>query len=138
MPTGRPIRGFSMPSFPELRLRRLRSTPAIRSLMTETRVHPHDLMAPLFVVEGRGVRKPIASLPGQFHFSVDKLAAEGAGLLKLGVPAVMLFGIPNAKAKTPDARQAYAKDGLVQRAVAELKRRVPGLLVFTDLCLCEY
>jgi porphobilinogen synthase len=107
-------------------------------LLAETRVHPHDLMAPLFVVEGRAVRREIKSLPGQFHFSVDRLAAEAAGLFKLGVPAVLLFGIPDAKAKTADARQASAKDGIVQKAVAELKKRVPGLLVFTDLCLCEY
>ena len=127
-----------MASYPQVRLRRLRATPAIRALLAETRVHPHDLMAPLFVVEGQAVRRPIASMPGQFHFSVDRLAAEGAGLLKLGIKALMLFGIPDAKTKTRDARQAYAKDGLVQKAVAELKRRVPGLLVFTDLCLCEY
>ena len=100
-----------MASFPDLRLRRLRATPAIRALLAETRVHPHDLMAPLFVVEGRAVRRPIPSMPGQFHFSVDRVATEGEGLLKLGIPAVMLFGIPNAKAKTEDARQAYAKDG---------------------------
>ena len=125
-------------SFPQTRLRRLRETPAVRSMLAETRVHPHDLMAPLFVVEGNGVRKPIASLPGQFHFSVDKLVAEAAGLFELGIPAVMLFGIPHAKDKTDDARQAWAKDGIVQRAVAALKKRVPGLLVFTDLCVCEY
>ncbi|HTA16978.1 MAG TPA: porphobilinogen synthase, partial [bacterium] len=125
-------------SFPQTRLRRLRETPAIRSLVAETRVHPHDLMAPLFVVEGKGVRKPIASLPGQFHLSVDKLVAEAAGLHALGIPAIMLFGIPNQKDKTDDARLAWAKDGTVQRAVAALKKRVPGLLVFTDLCVCEY
>lgn len=127
-----------MQSFPSLRLRRLRATPATRSLFAETRVHPHDLIAPLFVVEGRGVRRAIASLPGQFHFSVDRLAAEGAALFKLGVPAVMLFGIPHAKDKTEDASRALAKDGIVQRASSELKRRVPGLLIFTDVCLCEY
>jgi porphobilinogen synthase len=127
-----------MASFPGLRLRRLRATPAIRALVAETRVHPHDLVAPLFVVEGRALRREIKSMPGQFQFSLDRLAAEAAALFELGVPAVMLFGIPDAASKTPDARMAYAKDGLVQKAVAELKRRVPGLSVFTDLCLCEY
>ena len=127
-----------MASFPDLRMRRLRATPAVRSLVAETRVHPHDLVAPLFVVEGRGAHRPIPSLPGQSHFSVDRLAAEAAELQRLGVPAVLLFGIPHPKDKTEDARKAHAKDGVVQRAVSELKRRVPGMLVFTDLCLCEY
>jgi porphobilinogen synthase len=127
-----------MPSFPEIRLRRLRQTPAIRRLLAEVRVHPHDLMAPLFVVEGKGVRREIKSLPGQYHLSVDRLAAEADGLFKLGVPAVMLFGVPAAKDKTLDARNAWARGGIVQRALAELKKRVPGLLVFTDVCVCEY
>ena len=124
--------------FPEIRLRRLRQSPAIRRLLAETRVHPHDLIAPLFVVEGRAVRKEIKSLPGQYHLSVDRLSAEAAVLLQLGVPAVILFGIPAAREKSDDARQAWAKGGIVQRAVAELKRRVPDLLVFTDVCACEY
>ncbi|MGH7442854.1 MAG: porphobilinogen synthase [bacterium] len=127
-----------MASFPELRLRRLRSTPATRSLLKEIRVHPHDLVAPLFVVEGRAICRAIPSLPGHFHLSVDRLAAEAAALFKLGVPGVLLFGVPNPKDKTEDARRASAPDGIVQRAVAELKRRVPGLVVFTDVCLCEY
>ena len=124
--------------FPEVRLRRLRHTRAVRALVAETRVHPHDLMAPLFVVEGRGVRKAIASMPGQYHLSIDKLVVEAAGLFKLGIPAIMLFGIPHAKEKSADARLAWASTGIVQRAVGELKKRVPGLLVFTDVCVCEY
>jgi porphobilinogen synthase len=127
-----------MSQFPQLRLRRLRSTPATRSLVAEARVHPHDLIAPLFVVEGKAVRKPISSLPGMSHLSVDKLVAEAEALFKLGIPGIMLFGIPAAKAKTDDARLAWAKDGIVQRAVRALKKAVPGLLVFTDVCLCEY
>ena len=105
-------------SFPQTRLRRLRQTPAIRSLVAETRVHPHDLVAPLFVVEGKAVKRPIPSLPGQHHFSVDRLAAEAGALFKLGIPAVMLFGIPHASEKTDDARAAWAPKGIVQRAVA--------------------
>ncbi len=125
-------------SFPQTRLRRLRETPAIRSLVNETRVHPHDLMAPLFVVEGKGVRREIKSMPGQFHFSVDKLVLEAKALHALGIPAVMLFGIPHAKEKSLDASLAYAGSGIVQRAVKALKKAVPGLLVFTDVCVCEY
>ncbi len=127
-----------MPGFPQIRPRRLRATPAVRSLLSETRVHPHDLVAPLFVVEGRGVRRAIPSLPGQFHYSVERLEAEAAALFELGVPAVLLFGLPAPREKTPDARRAAAPDGVVQRAVARLKARVPGLLVVTDVCLCEY
>lgn len=125
-------------SFPQTRLRRLRATPAVRSLVTETRVHPHDLMAPLFVVEGKGVRREIKSMPGQYHLSIDKLVPEAAALFKLGIPAVMLFGIPHAREKSLDASLAWASEGIVQRAVRALKARVPGLLVFTDVCVCEY
>jgi len=125
-------------SFPATRMRRLRATPAVRSLAREGRVHPQDLVAPLFVVEGRSVRREIKSLPGQHHLSVDRLAAEAAGLFRLGVPAVLLFGIPADKDKTPDARRAWAPDGVVQRGLRELGRRVPGLLLMTDLCVCEY
>src|SRR6266705_2410975 len=111
-----------MSQFPQLRLRRLRSSPATRSLVAETRVHPHDLVAPLFVVEGKGVQAPIASLPGQSHFSIDRLVAEAEALFKLGIPAIMLFGIPDPKTKSADARRAWAKDGIVQRAVRALKK----------------
>ncbi len=114
-----------MSQFPQLRLRRLRATPATRSLLAEARVHPHDLIAPLFVVEGKGVRQAIGSLPGQFHLSVDKAMAEAGALLKLGIPGIMLFGIPDAKAKSDDARAAWAKDGIVQRAVRAIKKAVP-------------
>jgi porphobilinogen synthase len=127
-----------MSTFPRLRLRRLRATPATRSLVAETRIHPHDLIAPLFVTEGKGQKTPISSMPGQFHFSIDTISAEAAELFALGVKGVMLFGVPHAKDKTPDAKKAWAKDGIVQRTVAAIKKAVPGLLVFTDVCLCEY
>src|SRR5262245_46387595 len=125
-------------SFPQTRLRRLRETPAVRALVRETRVHPHDLMAPLFVVEGKSVRREIKSMPGQYHLSVDKLLLEAKAIHALGIPAVMLFGIPHAKEKSLDASLAYAPGGIVQRAVKALKKAVPGLLVFTDVCVCEY
>lgn len=125
-------------SFPQTRLRRLRETPAVRALLRETRVHPHDLMAPLFVVEGKSIRREIKSMPGQFHLSVDKLILEAKALFSLGIPSVMLFGIPHAKEKSLDASLAYAPTGIVQRAVKALKKAVPGLLVFTDVCVCEY
>jgi porphobilinogen synthase len=125
-------------SFPQTRLRRLRETPAVRALVRENRVHPHDLMAPLFVVEGKGVKRAISSMPGQFHFSIDKLIPEAKALHALGIPAIMLFGIPHAKEKSLDAALAYAETGIVQRAVRALKKAVPGLLVFTDVCVCEY
>jgi porphobilinogen synthase len=125
-------------SFPQTRLRRLRETPAIRALVNEARVHPHDLMAPLFVVEGKGLRREIKSMPGQYHLSVDKLLPEAAALFKLGIPAIMLFGIPHGREKSLDAALAFADSGIVQRAVRALKKAVPGLLVFTDVCVCEY
>jgi porphobilinogen synthase len=127
-----------MSQFPQLRLRRLRSTAATRALVAEVRVHPHDLIAPLFVVEGKGVRRAISSLPGQFHLSVDKAVHEAQALWKLGIPGIMLFGIPNASAKSDDARASWAKDGIVQRALRAIKKAVPALLVFTDVCVCEY
>jgi porphobilinogen synthase len=95
-------------------------------------------MAPLFVVEGKGVRREIKSMPGQFHLSVDKLVTEANALQALGIPAIMLFGIPHAKEKSLDASLAYADSGIVQRAVRALKKAAPGLLVFTDVCVCEY
>lgn len=125
-------------AFPQNRLRRLRLTPAIRSLGAEVRVHPHDLMAPLFVVEGKNIRREIRSLPGQFHLSIDRLVREAAELQRLGIPAIMLFGLPDPKQKSGDAACAWAEDGIVQRAVAALKAQVPGLLVFTDVCICAY
>lgn len=127
-----------MSQFPQVRLRRLRATPATRALMAETRVHPHDLIAPLFVIEGKGKKLPISSLPGMSHLSIDKLVVEAEALFRLGIPGIMLFGIPDQKAKTADARLAWAKDGIVQRAVRALKKALPKLLVFTDVCLCEY
>jgi porphobilinogen synthase len=118
------------------RPRRLRRTDALRALVRETHVHPSSFVAPLFVQPGRGVRVPIASLPGQMRLSPDEAARETDRLLQLGVQAVLLFGIPDAKDATGTG--AYADDGIVQDTVRGLRRRYPSLLIVTDVCLCEY
>jgi porphobilinogen synthase len=122
--------------FPFLRLRRLRQNESMRRLVRETRLSADDLVAPLFVRSGREARRPIASMPGQFQLSVDEAAKEAAGLFNAGIPAVILFGIPPKK--DDKGSGAYAADGIVQKAVARIRREVPGLLVITDVCLCEY
>ena len=105
-------------------------------MVSETRLHPDQLVLPLFVREGRRVRRPINAMPGVFQLSPDELAREATRAHQAGVPAVLLFGIPDKK----DARAsgAYASNGIVQRAVRLLKKELPGLLVITDVCLCEY
>jgi porphobilinogen synthase len=123
-------------SFPVNRMRRLRRTETLRRMSRETRLSRDDLILPLFVVEGSAVREPIASMPGVERFSVDQLVEEAKRIFDVGVPAVILFGIPSEK----DARGsgADAADGVVQRAVAAVKSQVPELCVMTDVCLCEY
>jgi porphobilinogen synthase len=117
-------------------MRRLRRTEALRGLVRETRLHRENLILPCFVVEGSGVREPVGSMPGVHRFSVDQLVSEAKAVADLGIPGVLLFGIPADK----DARGtgADAADGVVQRAVEALKQQVPGLVVMTDVCLCEY
>jgi porphobilinogen synthase len=122
--------------FPELRLRRLRRTPALRRLVQETRVTPASLIYPLFVVPGRGVREPVASMPGVWRFSVDQLAAEAKELADLGIAGAIVFGIPESKDALGSG--ASAADGIAQRAVAALKAAAPELLAVADVCLCEY
>jgi porphobilinogen synthase len=123
-------------SFPAVRMRRLRRSDALRRLTRETRLSRDDLVLPLFVVEGRGVREPVASMPGVFRHSVDRLAAEAKEVHRLGIPAVLLFGVPAAKDAVGSG--ADATDGVVQRAVEALKAAEPDLAVITDVCLCEY
>lgn len=123
-------------SFPQSRLRRLRRSDVLRRMVRETKLSRDDLVLPLFVVEGRGVREPVASMPGVQRFSVDRVAEEARRVCDLGVPAVILFGIPAAK--DAEGRGADAKDGIVQRAVAAIKAAAAGLCVMTDVCLCEY
>jgi porphobilinogen synthase len=123
-------------SFPTVRMRRLRRTEPLRRLVRETRLSRDDLVLPLFAVEGRGVREPVASMPGVARLSADQIALEAKLVADLGIPAVILFGIPAEK----DARGsgADARDGVVQRAVEAAKRAAPELVVMTDVCLCEY
>ncbi len=118
------------------RTRRLRSSEALRGLVRETRVDPASFIYPLFIVEGRGVREPIGSMPGQFRLSTDMLAAEAAELSELGVRAVLLFGVPDHK--DAEGSGAWLADGITQRAVDALKHADPSLAVVADVCLCEY
>src|SRR5437867_1750368 len=122
--------------FPAYRPRRLRKTAALRRLATETRLHPDQLVLPLFVREGRKVRRPIEAMPDVFQLSVDESVRETGVAARAGVRAVLLFGIPDRK--DAKASGAYAANGIVQRAVKELKGEFPELLVITDVCLCEY
>jgi porphobilinogen synthase len=125
-----------MANFPELRLRRLRRTEALRSLFQETTLAAGDFIFPLFVVEGTQVKQEIVSLPGIFRYSVDQLAREAAEIAKLGIPAVILFGIPGRKDEI--GSEAYNPEGVVQRAIQVIKKAVPELIVVNDVCLCEY
>jgi porphobilinogen synthase len=125
---------LELPSF--TRLRRLRATPLLRRMVRETEVTPADFIAPFFVTHGRDVRRPVSSMPGVCQLSVDLLVQEVRALAPLGVPAVLLFGVPASK--DPLGSEAYARDGIVQRAVAALKDAVPDMVVITDVCLCEY
>jgi porphobilinogen synthase len=125
-----------MPSFPLSRPRRLRRSEALRSLVRETEVTPGDLVLPLFVVPGAGVRRPVASMPGVEQTSRDELLRDAEEALRLGVPAVILFGIPEEKDERGSS--GFAEEGVVQEAVRALKRELPELLVVTDVCLCEY
>ncbi|OYW08607.1 MAG: delta-aminolevulinic acid dehydratase [Acidobacteriia bacterium 12-62-4] len=122
--------------FPIDRPRRLRRTPAIRALVRETHLQPSNFIFPLFIVEGEGIRKEIGSMPGNFQMSIDETVRECALIHSLGIGGVILFGIP--KHKDEEASGAYDDEGIVQRAVRAIKQEVPGLLVATDVCNCEY
>ncbi|MCX5819099.1 MAG: porphobilinogen synthase [Deltaproteobacteria bacterium] len=122
--------------FPDYRPRRLRKNENFRRMIRETRLSVDNLIYPLFVVPGAKVKKPITSMPGNFQMSVDHIVREAARMKELGIPAVLLFGIPEKKDEI--ATGALAKDGVIQRAVREIKEKVPDILVITDVCLCEY
>src|SRR5208282_6013708 len=122
--------------FPIYRPRRLRQNAKLRALVRETEWSVSDLVMPLFVREGTRLRKSIGSMPGQFQLSVDELVKEAERAAKLGVPAVILFGIPDKKDEK--ASGAYATNGIVPKVVRALKKEVPELLVICDVCLCEY
>jgi porphobilinogen synthase len=121
---------------PMFRPRRLREKPLLRAMVRETALAVDDLVYPLFVVHGRGVRAPIGPMPGQQRLSVDELVKECKDAAGMGIPAVLLFGLPEDK--DPRGSEAYADDGIVQQAVRAVKNTVPDLLVITDVCLCEY
>ena len=122
--------------FPDYRPRRMRQSEAFRKMVRETLLSVNDLILPLFTVGGKGVKDPIDAMPGQYHFSIDNLVKVARQAFDLGIPAVILFGIPPKK--DPLGTQAYAKDGIVQRAVKAVKDKVPELAVITDVCLCQY
>jgi porphobilinogen synthase len=122
--------------FPAYRPRRLRQSAALRQLVAETHLSAAQLVLPLFVRAGRKLRRPVAAMPGVFQLSPDELVREAARAHALGVPSVLLFGIPDRK--DAKASGAYAKNGIVQQAVRLLKKELPSLLVITDVCLCEY
>jgi len=126
----------SFGQFPACRPRRLRQSPVLRRLVSETQLSVAHLVLPLFVRSGRKLRRPIAAMPGVFQFSPDELVREAVQAHELGVPAVLLFGIPDTK--DAKASGAYARNGIVQQAVRLLKKALPELLVITDVCLCEY
>ena len=122
--------------FPDYRARRLRKNDSFRRMVRENAVTVNDLIMPLFAVEGKNVKLPISSLPGQFHLSIEHLVKKAEEVFNLGIPAIILFGMPSKK--DPLGTQAYAKNGIVQKAVAAVKERLPELVVITDVCLCAY
>ena len=123
-------------SFPQNRMRRLRSSPSMRRLVRETCISVDDLVYPLFVREGEGIKEPIGSMDGCFHFSPDTIASEASDVASLGIPAVLLFGLPAKKDEI--GSEAWAETGVVQRAIRQIKQTTPELLVITDVCLCEF
>ena len=125
-----------MAGFPQSRLRRLRRTESLRALVRENHVEVRDLVYPLFIIEGSGMKQEITSMPDIFRFSVDQLPQEVEEIAKLGIPAVLLFGIPQHKDEVGSA--AYHPEGVIQQAIRAIKKSVPKLLVVTDVCLCEY
>jgi porphobilinogen synthase len=122
--------------FPRYRGRRLRTSERLRHLVQETTLTPSDFILPLFIAPGRGVRQEIASLPGHYHLSADQAAEDAREVVDLGIPAVLLFGLPETKDAV--GREAYSPTGSVQQAIRAIKQATPALLVITDVCLCEY
>lgn len=122
--------------FPDSRPRRLRQSNAFRRMVRETTLSIDDLILPLFAINGKGIKNPIDSMPGQYQLSIDNLVITSKKAYDLGIPAIMLFGIPDKKDSL--ATTAYAKNGIVQKATRALKEKVPDLVVITDVCLCQY
>ena len=127
----------SHPSFfPSVRPRRTRGSPALRRMVRETRLSVDNLIYPLFVTEGKGVRTPVSSMPEVFQLSIDELVKEAAEVASLGIPAIDLFGVPAEK--DLEGRHAVDDNGLIQRAIQAIKDKTPDLVVMTDVCLCEW
>jgi porphobilinogen synthase len=126
----------NLPVYPTLRPRRLRRTKAIRDMVRETTLEPIDFIYPLFVRPGRDIKRPIASMPGQFQWSVNKAVSEVEHIADLGIPAVILFGIPDSKDAV--GSDNFDPDGIVARAIRAIKDAVPEMVVISDMCLCEY
>jgi porphobilinogen synthase len=123
-------------AFPVTRLRRLRRTETLRSMVRETRLTPENFVYPMFVCPGQGVRREVRSMPGVFNLSVDEAVKEAGEAHALGVPSVILFGLP--KKKDEQATGAWVDDGIVQQAARAIKRELPNLVIMGDVCLCEY
>jgi porphobilinogen synthase len=123
-------------TFPATRPRRLRTSPALRDMVRETLLRPADFIYPLFVVHGHDVRDEIPSMPGVYHLSVDRLTAEVREIASLGIPGVLLFGLPASK--DPIGSENFAPDGIIQQAIATIKESQPDTIVITDVCMCEY
>src|SRR5512135_759744 len=123
-------------NYPVTRMRRLRRSEPMRSFVRETRLTPEGFIYPLFVCPGEGVRKEVRSMPGVCNLSVDEAVKEAREAKSLGIPAVILFGLPEKKDEV--ATGAWAEDGIVQQATRAIKAAVPGLIVVGDVCLCEY
>ena len=121
---------------PLYRSRRLRESPLIRRMVRETRLNVENLILPLFAVHGRGVRDAVTSMPGVSRLSLDELLKEAKDAASMGIPAILLFGVPQSK--DPRGSEAYAEDGIVQQAARAVKETIPDLLVITDVCLCQY
>lgn len=122
--------------FPEIRMRRLRESSSMRRLVRETTLSVNDLVYPLFVKPGQGVKEPIESMTNCFHFSPDTIGVEAAEVASLGIPAILLFGLPSQKDQS--GSEAWSEKGAVQQAIKEIKKSSPELLVITDVCLCAY
>lgn len=123
-------------NFPKYRLRRLRKDDLFRRMFRETQLSPDDFILPLFVRPGKGIKQPISSMPGHFQLSIDLLIKEVKEAKSVGIPGVLLFGIPEKKDEA--GSEGYAEDGIVQKAVMAIKEKVDGVIVVTDVCLCEY
>ncbi|MDO8142101.1 MAG: porphobilinogen synthase, partial [Candidatus Brocadiales bacterium] len=122
--------------FPEQRLRRLRKNENMRRLVRETHLSVDNLIMPLFVRPGKGIKQPIPSMPGNYQMSVDKLVEEVKILEGLGIPGIILFGIPDKKDEM--GSDAYSDEGIIQKAIIAIKKEAKGILVITDVCMCEY